>query len=60
MELTTPKSSAQLFKSRIVLFPNEEQSTQPTSAKRVGREYGVLPYHAKLIAELQGYDLGGA
>ena len=57
---TTPKSSAQLFKSRIVLFPNEEQSTQPTSAKRVGREYGVLPYHAKLIAELQGYDLGGA
>ena len=44
----------------LILCPNETQFDIPYPAISLCKKYGLLPYQAKLISELQGYDMGGA
>lgn len=60
MSITHKSSPMQIGNSYIKIFPNEDQQRIPNSAKSLQEEFGVLPYHAKLIAQLQGYEMGGA
>lgn len=60
MEDTHFPPPMQIGNSHLILFPNEVQVRTPTIVKVLQHQYGILPGHAKLVAEIQGYDQGGA
>ena len=48
------------IRTKRIYFPNHEQTDLPFSARVIKDRYSISPHYAKLIAEHQGYDLGGA
>ena len=50
----------QRIRKKTIYFPNQEQNDLPFSARVIKERYCISPHYAKLIAEHQGYDLGGA
>lgn len=60
METKHKPTPMQIGNSSLIHFPNEAQANIPTSAKSLQAKFGLLPYQAKLYAELQNYDMGGA
>jgi len=42
-----------------LIFPNEAQVRMPAGIRAISDDFGIGLYHAKTIAELQGYHLGG-
>lgn len=60
MEDTPNPPPMQIGNSQLILFPNEAQARAATIVKVLQHQYGILPYHAKLVAEFQGYDQEGA
>jgi len=43
----------------LIVFPNKTQFSYPHNLKMLQDCYHLPPHHARLVAELQGYDLGG-
>lgn len=60
MEHKAKPTNLQTIKTRVIYFPNQTQSVYPNSVKAIEERFKLPPHHANLIAELQGYKMGGA
>ena len=59
MEFKETKRPAQRIITRKFYFPNQEERS-PRCARNISEQYGISLQHSKIVAELQGYQMGGS